>query len=102
MDNYFDEWKLKVRDEQDQLFVSKTNLNFINSHYYKYHVYLSSEEWRNKRQKVLDRDKFLCQNCKTAEASDVHHKHYNNVFNEDLEDLTSLCRACHEKEHTSH
>jgi len=66
-------------------------------HKEKYYEYLRSPEWRAKREKVLQRDKFICQGCLNAEATEVHHLTYDHVFNEFLFELTSLCRECHER-----
>jgi hypothetical protein len=63
----------------------------------RYNEYLDSEQWRRKRQKVLERDRFLCRACCTREATQVHHLTYKHVFDEPLFDLVSVCHQCHEK-----
>lgn len=64
----------------------------------KYRLYLQSEEWKKKRNQVIERDNGFCRRC-SNKGTDVHHLHYNNIYNEDLNDLILLCRSCHEKEH---
>ena len=61
-----------------------------------YSAYLRSPEWAAKRQRVLERDSFLCQyqNCR-AIATEVHHLTYERVGEELLEDLLSVCGGCH-------
>lgn len=65
----------------------------------RYNTYLRSPEWQAKRLLVLQRDKYLCQGCLTARASDVHHKTYEHLFREPAFDLESVCRPCHELIH---
>ena len=91
-----------------------------------YTEYMESEEWQEKRDFILDRDRGKCTKCKD-EAKVVHHLTYKNVglknldelvnknmysteiyyspediylfCNEHQDDLTSLCFRCHKKEH---
>jgi 5-methylcytosine-specific restriction enzyme A len=65
-----------------------------------------SKVWRNKRQYILHRDRYMCQECKKygrhTEAKIVHHI-------EEMEDapelklknsnLVSVCAACHNRLH---
>jgi 5-methylcytosine-specific restriction endonuclease McrA len=60
-----------------------------------YNIYLSSSQWREKRQQVLKRDDYVCQGCLKSRATEVHHLTYNNVYNELLFQLISLCGNCH-------
>jgi hypothetical protein len=61
-----------------------------------YEEYIASQEWKQKRQVVLERDKFTCQTCLSQNNPEVHHKTYENFGNEFLEDLITLCTGCHE------
>jgi hypothetical protein len=67
-----------------------------------YSDYLTSPEWKSKRNEVLKRDKYLCQSCLDAFATQVHHKSYRL---EDLTgdvpafDLVAICTPCHENIH---
>jgi 5-methylcytosine-specific restriction endonuclease McrA len=64
----------------------------------KYREYLQSDEWIEKRDRILKRDKYQCQKCH-APARDVHHLTYARVRRERDEDLISVCRNCHQFEH---
>ena len=91
--------------------------------------YLRSEEWKRKRDAVMNRamqpripenpvikrsvDKYgrvieaikvewkpICEiEGCENEAQQVHHKHYDNIGREQLEDLQALCRECHAGRH---
>lgn len=67
------------------------------------HVYLCSDEWRDKREMVLERDGYTCQWCGRVEATQVHHLSYVRVkinnANERLSELISVCETCHHKIH---
>lgn len=63
----------------------------------RYEAYLSTPKWAKKRQDVLSRDSHLCQACRTARASEVHHLTYKHVFDEPLFDLVSVCKPCHDR-----
>lgn len=61
-----------------------------------YDAYIQSPEWHEKRERVLARDRFLCQGCLEHQAVHVHHMTYERLFNELLCDLVSLCVPCHQ------
>lgn len=68
--------------------------------------FYKTTNWKSKREKILKRDKYLCQECKRygtrKEATTVHHI---NPLKErpDLRltawNLISFCGACHGKMH---
>ena len=67
-------------------------------------AYLQTATWRAKRYNVLERDAWLCQACRNAEATQVHHLTYETANrlgwgNEPLWELQSICRACHRRLH---
>jgi hypothetical protein len=65
-----------------------------------YGKYLSSPEWRQKRELVLKRDNYKCQCCLTGLATQVHHKSYEFVDlsgSEPCFDLVAICWPCHER-----
>ena len=69
-------------------------------------LFYKSKCWQMKREHILRRDKYLCQNCKRygrrTEAVTVHHiEHLEDRPDLALEDsnLVSLCNACHNKMH---
>jgi hypothetical protein len=65
----------------------------------KYHAYLCSQQWAEKRQAVLKRCKSVCERCGLNEVEQVHHLTYIRKYNERLEDLAGWCRLCHEHNH---
>jgi len=65
----------------------------------KYDEYLRSEDWQDRRQQVLSRDRRRCTKCNSPHYLQVHHLTYSRVGKEEMEDLITLCRNCHEKEH---
>lgn len=66
--------------------------------YYR-NVYLKSEEWKQKRYLVLERDNWRCVYC-GGQATQVHHNKYAvNIGNEPIEWLVSICRVCHDLKH---
>lgn len=68
-------------------------------------IYKTSR-WKQKRLKILKRDKYLCQDCKKygrrVDAQTVHHdktvEEYPELAFEDS-NLVSLCNPCHNKRH---
>lgn len=91
----FEEWKALKKIEGNEIYEGIKHSNYKNSKRYKYHQYLLSDDWKEKRKSVLERDNNSCQFCRSQPAIDVHHLHYDNLFNEPLEDLRSACLACH-------
>lgn len=61
-----------------------------------YKQYMESDEWNDRRLKVLERDEYVCQACWAQRATEVHHLIYDHLFNEPLFDLVSVCHDCHE------
>lgn len=61
-----------------------------------YESYIASPQWKQRRQKVLERDSFQCQACLSSEDLEVHHKTYARLGHEDLDDLITFCHDCHE------
>ena len=69
-----------------------------------YRKYLNSDEWKEIREIVKERDGNKCLICNCAEDKDegihlsVHHRTYKNKFKEreNLGDLITLCRSCHD------
>jgi len=62
-----------------------------------YNLYLQTNEWKEKRLKVLKRDNWTCQSCLEREANEVHHITYKHVFKEPCFDLISICYNCHDE-----
>lgn len=97
----FEKYHENKRSEGKILAERKSWYNKTNSRRYKYQKYLTSEKWKNIREKVKERDNFLCQQCKLKKAEEVHHLNYENVFNEKMEDLISVCSECHMELHNN-
>lgn len=65
-----------------------------------------SNRWKKKREQILRRDKYMCQDCKRygkrVDATEVHHIKHVDEYPElafDSRNLISLCAACHNKRH---
>lgn len=79
----------------------------------KYDIYSTKEnefyhsnEWRAVRQDVLERDFYLCQECKRngviKQGNTVHHKiHLKDDWSKrlDMDNLETICPQCHNREH---
>lgn len=64
-----------------------------------YYNYLRSKEWKIKRQHVLIRDKYICQDCGET-ATQVQHITYANLHTKYEEnDCIYLCENCHKLRH---
>lgn len=61
----------------------------------KYHIYLRSERWRNKREIVLKKCNYICQSCFDNDATEVHHLTYDYLGFDPIFILTPLCFECH-------
>jgi len=56
----------------------------------------STKEWKEARQKALERDEFKCLLCEATETLNVHHViPYRLIKNHDLVNLVTLCSECH-------
>ena len=73
-----------------------------------YDKVLNSKRWAKFRVLALERDNYMCTNCKFERATIVHHvvhidasniNNANLVFN--LDNVTSLCTKCHNRVHYS-
>lgn len=73
----------------------------------KYDSLLKTNEWRNKREKILYRDGYKCRWCGSMFDLNVHHKYYSAYPNGVLvkpwnypdDALITLCKDCHKKAH---
>jgi hypothetical protein len=64
-----------------------------------YRDYLKTAQWRTIRQKVMLRAGGLCEGCRSATPSQVHHLTYERAGAELLFDLVAVCRECHQRAH---
>lgn len=65
-------------------------------HSAEYEEYLQSEKWQWVRHRILSKAGGLCERCRTATATQVHHLTYVRLGNELDSDLQALCEPCHE------
>lgn len=96
---YRDSLSLKRQDANDLCKELWVNLQVNKKElWFKEHSeYLSSFKWKEKRKKVLYRDRYLCQACLENAATEVHHITYSHWKNEPLFDLVSVCKKCHDQ-----
>jgi 5-methylcytosine-specific restriction endonuclease McrA len=57
--------------------------------------------WAARRALVMGRASGVCEGCRKAAASEVHHLTYKNAGAEFLWELVAICRDCHERYHTA-
>jgi 5-methylcytosine-specific restriction endonuclease McrA len=70
------------------------------SEFFKEHdEYLRTPEWRKRRAAVLKRADNLCDGCREAKATEVHHLTYENWKAEFLWELVAICHDCHDRLH---
>lgn len=93
--NIYSENKWKKQREQIQIEYEQKRDERLEKKAY----YYESEKWKNKRIKVLDRDKNLCQACLKNIATQVHHLTDIHFGNEPLFELISVCEKCHNAIH---
>jgi 5-methylcytosine-specific restriction endonuclease McrA len=60
-----------------------------------YKDYLGTDEWSERRKKVILRAEFRCQVCATNGRLHVHHRTYIRRGVERIEDMIALCADCH-------
>jgi len=87
--------------DDEQRFIRQQIEYYKNSIAYKYHRYLLSDQWKELRLHIFERDNNICQHCKLNPAEEVHHLTYNSIYKEPLSDLISVCRTCHQQIHKS-
>lgn len=66
----------------------------------RYEEYLDTPEWKEKRRLVLLRAQGVCEGCRIAEATEVHHLTYSHAGEEFLFQLVAICGPCHKRFHT--
>lgn len=66
-----------------------------------YENYLLSPQWQTLRRVVLARAGGICEHCRSAKATQIHHKTYDRLGNELPDDLLAVCDACHGALHSA-
>lgn len=61
--------------------------------------YLKSLDWKKRRFLVMKRAGNMCEGCREAPATEVHHLTYENWKEEFLWELVAICHDCHERLH---
>lgn len=69
-------------------------------------AFYNSLLWQEVRSSVLKRDRYMCQHCRMAPATEVHHKARltpDNINDPRIsvnpDNLISLCEQCHKQMH---
>lgn len=73
--------------------------HFVGDSREKYHLYLCSREWAQKKEAVRQRCGGVCEVCRERDMEAVHHLTYIRKYDEHLEDLQGCCRSCHDYIH---
>lgn len=64
-----------------------------------YKKYLSSNHWKNLRERKLESSGRFCRRCGSTKNLQVHHLSYDNLADTSLNQLEVLCVSCHSREH---
>ena len=64
-----------------------------------YADYLRSQEWAERRAKVMERAGHRCEGCRAQPATEVHHLTYQHATQEFLFELVAICGDCHARWH---
>lgn len=110
--NFSKEYQDNLDTLQKEINESKNEQKYqnVSSHrVYKniYEYLLDTDEWRNKRQKILARDNYCCRWCGKKTNLNIHHMYYNAYPNGRMVNpweypdnaLITLCKDCHVKAH---
>lgn len=64
---------------------------------------LQLSEWRKRREQILIRDDYTCQDCGFKIHLEVHHIEYKHKYPwlSPDKDLITLCEICHTKKHST-
>ena len=86
----------KFQEEYKRL--GRVKMSWVNDLYGSYTNYLCSDDWKYKRNKMIEWFK-VCQKCGTNKKLVVHHLNYDRVPHEKIDDLLVVCFDCHSKIH---
>lgn len=90
-------WEEEEKKRKERLFSKdpKCTSSIYNRFYW-------SRKWKDKRVSILNRDNYLCLNCKIKAATEVHHiELVTEAWNKRLtsSNLICLCNECHDEVH---
>ncbi len=71
----------------------------MSKHYIKY---INSNEWKEKRIKILEDRLYKCERCSSTTHLQIHHWSYKHLWNEKDNELFCLCKICHKEFHTKY
>jgi 5-methylcytosine-specific restriction endonuclease McrA len=101
-----DRWSDALRDAwQRRMDARKADADSKSAQWWaRYNEYLQSPEWRAKRKAVMDRAGGVCEGCRSARATQVHHLTYQHAGHvspggELLWELVAVCDDCHDRAH---
>jgi 5-methylcytosine-specific restriction endonuclease McrA len=96
-----DRWNEKLREYWEQQVQERVQERVQQNdvRQQEYSEYLRTEQWQSKRRLVFQRAKNLCEGCRCAQATEVHHVSYEHFKDELLFELVALCFDCHRKVH---
>jgi 5-methylcytosine-specific restriction endonuclease McrA len=96
-DGYWENRKSQAEKIQEQILQQANEKLQARRNFYE--TYLQSDDWRNIRKRVIERENGLCQGCRMNPISQVHHRNYDRLGSELLTDLYGYCETCHKKAH---
>lgn len=67
--------------------------------YYRYGLYLQSEDWKARRRAIINACGRQCARCGSTGQLQVHHVHYRTLGREGLADVRVVCGPCHKTDH---
>lgn len=62
-----------------------------------YRKYISSHEWKKKRERAFEKLGKKCGRCGSTVNIEVHHRSYDNLYNESIIDVEIVCNGCHKR-----
>lgn len=92
----WEQWRDKNKERLPALLTPEQREEANRRWWRQYNGYLETPEWARRRAKVFERAGRLCEACRDAPATEVHHLTYDHVFDEPLFDLAAVCHDCHE------
>ena len=75
----------------------KSNIGCLKVKKNKYHKYLKSYKWKQKRKQIFREYGKRCWKCGRKLKIQVHHKTYRRLGKEKKRDLKPYCSDCHEE-----